>query len=108
MSQTQNKTNTNIKSNLKSLLSDAERGIANAGIATMIVAAIVGMTELADRQDQKILALQPAFTFAHDTGGQLGALNGPDMSVRKEREEIGHQPTSYGVSMRSHATSGHR
>ncbi len=104
MSQTKIK----IKSSLKSLLSDAERGIANAGIATMIVAAIVGMTELADRQDQKVLALQPVFANANVDGGQLNAYNNSDSTIRKERDEIGHQQTSYGVSQRSHATAGHR
>jgi hypothetical protein len=106
MSQT--KTKTNLTKSLKSLLVDAERGIANAGVATMIVAAIVGMTELADRQDVKVMAFQPAFAFAHDGGGQLSGLGNADMTIRKEREEIGHRPISYGVSMRTHATSGKR
>jgi hypothetical protein len=106
MSQT--KTKTNIKTNLKNLLVDAERGITNAGIATMIVAAIVGMTELADRQDQKVLALQPVYAFAHDSGGQQGSFNGSDMSIRKERDEVSHQSASYGITMRTHGITGKR
>jgi hypothetical protein len=106
MSQT--KIKNNMTQSLKSLLSDAERGIANAGIATMIVAAIVGMTELANRQDQKVLAIQPVFAFSHYGQGNQGNFGNPDMSVRKERDEVSHQSASYGVTMRAHGITGKR
>ncbi len=81
---------------------DDLRGVAsNAAIVTMAAATILGMTELTDRQDLKVMA-QPAYAYAGDNLAQPIQ----DNSMRKE--EVAHNPVSYGTLMRSEAISGKR
>jgi len=92
------------KTNIEDTIIEQVKDLAsNAAVIAMAAAAVIGMTELTDRQDIKIVA-QPAYAFAGDTSGINPAVQ--DNSVRKE--EVAHRPTSYGTTMRSEAISGKR
>ncbi len=93
------------KINIQKTVTEQVKELAsNAAVIAMAVAAIIGMTELTDRQDLKVAMTQPAYAFAGDTTGTQPVLQ--DNSVRKE--EVAHRPVSYGITMRSEAISGKR
>lgn len=91
--------------NKNNLAHITEKAVLHIGIYLMAAATIIGMTELTDRQDIRILNVaQPAFAF--DSGVQ------PTMDhqnlIRREREEAGRHAVSYGVTMRTPPISGKR
>jgi hypothetical protein len=100
------KTKINIAKTITGLARDAERLAANVGVMALAATTVVGMTELANHQDIKVVANQrPAFAAENST-----VSRGPDddISMRKERDEVAHQSVSYGTTMRSHAVAGKR
>ncbi len=94
----------NIKHTLNELSADARSMASDLAMISMAVATIIGMTEITDRQDIKVVAAQPAYAFAGSHA------NDPirDNVVRSEREDIAHSAVSYGLTMRSEAISGKR
>jgi hypothetical protein len=98
---------TNIVKTINGVIHDTEIAAVNFGLVALAALTVVGMTELSDHQEvRRQIVLQPQFALAPASGESLEPPTNSD--VRKERDEVAHRPISYGVTMRSHATSGKR
>jgi hypothetical protein len=104
------KTNTTILN-----LSTVTKAVSHLGFAAMLVATVVGMADLAEREGQKAMAVlqnQPAYAYAADTSSashgaqtQSGQQEEP-MLRRAGKEEIHHASATYGSARRSPSVTG--
>ena len=74
---------------------------AQAGFLMMAAAATLGMIEMPEHFNQRVVATaQPAFALVEEHGA------GHDNAQRREREETGPHYTSYSVAQRTPGRSG--
>lgn len=75
---------------------------ASFGLAMMWTSALVGLVELHSARAVKAENhMQPAFALITEEAGQYG-----EHQMRREKGEHPHEMVSYGITMRSHPTSG--
>lgn len=82
--------------------------VTHAGFAVMALATVLSITELADKQGHKAVAvLQPQLSYAvaDDNQNRLHAQHSEELR-RGAKEEIRHTSASYGVQMRDNYVSG--
>ena len=75
-----------------------------AGLLLMTAAVTIGMVELPEHSNNKIIVPnQPAFAFANNPGEA-----NPNNPLRREREEAGPHYISYSVNQRTPSRTGKR
>ncbi len=91
-----------LKTNSQNINSSAL--LARLGVIVMAAATVLGMTELTERHDIKVLTtMQPAYAFVN--GVSHSPTNG-DNNIRREKDEVGRHAVSYGVTMRTPSRTG--
>jgi len=75
---------------------------AQSGMLLMATAATLGMLELPDHPDKRVIVpSRPVFAFADEN-----TQTGTDNTLRREREEAGPHYISYSVSQRTPGRHG--
>jgi hypothetical protein len=92
------------KNKTQYLTSRIEKFTEWLGFTAMSMAAVLSLVELHETRTQKLALIpQPAYaaTSIYDS-----SFNRGEELMRREKEETSHTMVSYGVTMRSHPTSG--
>lgn len=90
--------------NAKTTIDKLAEASQQAGLLLMTAAVTIGMVELPEHTNSKIVVPnQPAFAFANN-GGDTN-LNNP---LRREREESGPHYISYSINQRTPSRTGKR
>jgi len=90
--------------NTKTTFDKLAEASQQAGLLLMTAAVTIGMVELPEHTNSKVVVpTQPAFAFANN-GGEAN-LNNP---LRREREESGPHYISYGINQRTPSRTGKR
>lgn len=93
-----------LEKNKNTPIDHLERAASYAGMAVMLVATLVSVTELAEREGHRVAQiLQPSYAHVGqnvDHQAQGGEL------VQRGKEEIRHTSASYGTAMRSASIPG--
>ncbi len=90
----------NTKTNMEKLAEVSQQ----AGLLLMTAAVTIGMVELPEHSNNKVVVPnQPAFAFANN-GGETN----PNNPLRREREETGPHYISYSINQRTPSRTGKR
>ncbi len=90
--------------NKNKTLSTFETFASHIGVSVMLLATMISMAELAEREGHRAVAtLQPAYAYSGQNNGFQGH---GDEQLRRGKEEIHHSAASYGAFRRSHFISG--
>lgn len=88
-------------------ISYIEKAAEWGGFAAMSAAAILSVLDLhASREQRPTVVLQPEYATTLNSSEYVEFFNRGEELIRREKEETAHNMVSYGVTMRSHPTSG--